>query len=439
MSRCVHWVLLGSVALIVLAGCGRNLFVEREAWRHVAEEQCLKSGTVRDGVGVTMIRPIEGPGICGADFPLKVDALGDSRVLGYDDELRPPGSIPRGSVASHPSAGYPVGTPFAVNPAYPVDTRRAPNADYRGSAPPAGLARGGEPISLSPPSLDPPGRDGSGTYATPLPNYGAPRTVPSARAAVEAYPLDRARDDALRGGYPAPANPQMAYPRDPGASVPMSPSRGQSASASIGPAAVTPNATLACPIVSALDHWIVDAVQPSAQRWFAQPVVEIRQISAYSCRGMNGQPGAHISEHAFGNALDVAAFKLADGHVITVMGGWHGTPEEQGFLHDVQLAACEQFTTVLAPGSNVYHYDHIHVDLMRRASGRRICQPAAIPGDVVAARVRARYAGRSGGEPSITGSISPSRGKRPRSRLMPDSTFEDAADRDLPRAVAGED
>ena len=69
-----------------------------------------------------------------------------------------------------------------------------------------------------------------------------------------------------------------------------------------------------------------------------------------------------------------------------------GSPEEQGFLHDVQLAACESSTTVLAPGANVYHYNHIHVDLMRRASGRRICEPAAIPGEVVAERARARYA-----------------------------------------------
>ena len=169
---------------------------------------------------------------------------------------------------------------------------------------------------------------------------------------------------------------------------------------SVGPANVMPTATLACPIVSALDRWITEAVQPAAQRWFAQPVIEIKQISAYSCRGMNGQPGARISEHAFGNALDIAAFTLADGHTITVKNGWRGTPEEQGFLHDVQVAACEQFTTVLAPGSNVFHYDHIHVDLMRRASGRRICQPAAIPGEVVAARARARYAAKSRGDTS---------------------------------------
>ena len=86
---------------------------------------------------------------------------------------------------------------------------------------------------------------------------------------------------------------------------------------------------------------------------------------------MVGAGTAHISEHAFGNALDIAAFTLADGRTITVQDGWHGSPEEQGFLHDVQLYACETFTTVLAPGYNAAHYNHIHVDLMRRASGRR--------------------------------------------------------------------
>ena len=173
---------------------------------------------------------------------------------------------------------------------------------------------------------------------------------------------------------------------------------------SAGPVEVKPAATLACPIVSMLDQWITAAVQPAALKWFRQPVVEIKQISAYSCRGMNGNPNAHISEHAFGNALDIAEFTLADGHKITVQYGWHGTPEEQGFLHDVQAAACEDFTTVLAPGANVYHYNHIHVDLMRHYNGRHICEPSAIPGEVVAERARARYAAQHG-EPAVTGSI----------------------------------
>ena len=170
------------------------------------------------------------------------------------------------------------------------------------------------------------------------------------------------------------------------------------------PAAVTPPATLACPLVSALDRWVSEGVQPAALRWFGAQVTEIKQISAYSCRGMVGSGTSSISEHAFGNALDIAGFTLADGRKITVKDGWRGTPEEQGFLHDVQLSACETFTTVLAPGYNASHYDHIHVDLMRRSSGRRPCRPDAIPGEVVAAKARAVYASKQRG-PAYTGSI----------------------------------
>ncbi len=171
---------------------------------------------------------------------------------------------------------------------------------------------------------------------------------------------------------------------------------------------VKPAATLACPIVSVLDRWLASSVQPAALRWFGARVVEIKQISAYSCRGMNGDSHAHISEHAFGNALDIAAFTLADGRRVSVKDGWKGLPEEQGFLRDVQASACQHFTTVLAPGSNVYHYDHIHVDLMRRANRPLICQPGPVSGDEVAARAAGRnpYAAR---EPAVTGSL----GRRP--------------------------
>src|SRR5262249_58851302 len=108
--------------------------------------------------------------------------------------------------------------------------------------------------------------------------------------------------------------------------------------------------------------------------------------------------------YAFGNALDIAAFTLADGRRITVKDGWRGLPEEQGFLRDVQGGACQMFNTVLAPGSNPQHADHFHVDLMRRASGRVICEPAAVSGEQVAARAgnRSPYGSR---ESWITGSL----------------------------------
>ncbi len=206
----------------------------------------------------------------------------------------------------------------------------------------------------------------------------------------------------------------------------------------VTPVTVTPAATLACPMVSELERWITTAVQPAAMRWFGTPVAEIKQISAYSCRGMNGNSRARISEHAFGNALDIASFTLADGRTITVKGGWNGLPEEQGFLRDVQGAACDQFSTVLAPGSNVYHYDHIHVDLMRRYSGNRACNPRAVSGEEVAARAAGtRHAVRRASEPVVTGALGP---RRPsisrRSRAGPDDDHRFPA---LPLAEPGND
>ena len=91
--------LVGSLVLLALAGCGRGFLFwqEREPWRREAEVQCLKSGAVKEGPGIVRIEPIAGPGICGADFPLKVAALGEGSTYGYTDELRPPGAIPGGA------------------------------------------------------------------------------------------------------------------------------------------------------------------------------------------------------------------------------------------------------------------------------------------------------------------------------------------------------
>jgi hypothetical protein len=219
---------------------------------------------------------------------------------------------------------------------------------------------------------------------------GAPPPVANGRY-TSLQPVDS------RSGYaPAASQPPDRLP-------PLGPARGNPA-ARFGPVEVKPAATLACPIVSVLDRWLEDSVQPAAMHWFGAPVVEIKQISSYSCRGMNGNPHAHISEHAFGNALDIAAFVLSDGRKITVKDGWHGLPEEQGFLRDVEASACQDFNTVLAPGANVYHRNHIHVDLMRRARRPFICEPAPVSGAAVAARA-ARHYPYAARAPLSTGSI----------------------------------
>jgi len=400
MTRGVRLYLVGSFVLVSLAGCGRGFFQseEREPWRAEAEIACLKSGAVKENADLVRINPISGPGICGAEFPLKVAAFGESSSsYGFaDDDLRPPGNV-----GNQPR--WPISPAPPQPPRYPDNTMRQPGYGA-GSNGPISLSAPGVAPEQGEIELPPEGMPESAEQGAREP-YGAPAYPPRDRYSTQ--PSERAGS-----AYP----PQAAPPR-------LGPAQGNSVAA-FGPVAVRPVATLACPIVSVLDRWLADSVQPTAMRWFGARVVEIKQISAYSCRGMNGNPNAHISEHAFGNALDIAAFTLADGRRISVKDGWKGMPEEQGFLHDVQATACQQFTTVLAPGSNVYHYDHIHVDLMRRASRRQICQPAAMSGEEVAARVSGHspYASR---EPMVTGSLGGGKTPSHRQKINEEDEFED--------------
>lgn len=168
-----------------------------------------------------------------------------------------------------------------------------------------------------------------------------------------------------------------------------------------GRVAVSPPATINCPLTVSLNRWMQNSVQRAAIRYFGKPVVGIRQIASYGCRGRNGSHRGPLSEHAYGNAIDIAAFRLAGGEEITVVKGWwRGTQRERAFLQEVFAGACAEFYTVLGPGSDRYHYNHFHVDLLvsNGARGRHYCSPR--PGS----RVPVADAGQ---DPKSTASIAP--------------------------------
>lgn len=111
-----------------------------------------------------------------------------------------------------------------------------------------------------------------------------------------------------------------------------------------GRVAVTPMATINCPLTAALDRWIRRSVQPAAYRNLGEPVVGIRQIASYGCRGRNGSHRGPLSEHAFGNAIDIAAFRLASGREVSVVQGWwRGGPGSE--------PSCGKSSLALAPSS----------------------------------------------------------------------------------------
>lgn len=133
-------------------------------------------------------------------------------------------------------------------------------------------------------------------------------------------------------------------------------------------------ATLNCGMADPLNDWLQNVVQPAAQRRFSESVVSVDIAASYSCRPRNNQSGARMSEHGYGNAIDIAAFTLESGRKITVLDGWRGRSDERGFLRLVRQEACEDFMTVLGPGSDRHHRDHIHLDLQNRRSGQHYCQ-----------------------------------------------------------------
>jgi hypothetical protein len=143
-----------------------------------------------------------------------------------------------------------------------------------------------------------------------------------------------------------------------------------------GSVGLSTHATLACPMIPNIDAWLNEIVQPAAAMYFGSSVIEVKSGS-YACRGRNNQRGARLSEHAFGNALDVMAFRLADGREVSVVKGWRGAPEEQEFLREAFVGACSYFSTVLGPGADAFHHDHFHLDLARHdpRGERRVCKP----------------------------------------------------------------
>ncbi len=143
-----------------------------------------------------------------------------------------------------------------------------------------------------------------------------------------------------------------------------------------GSVGLSSRGTLACPIIPNIDAWLNEVVQPAASLYFGTTIAEVKSGS-YSCRPRNNRSGAKLSEHAFGNALDVMGFRFADGREISIVGGWRGTSAEQEFLREVFVGACSYFTTVLGPGADVFHYNHFHLDLARHdpRGQRRVCKP----------------------------------------------------------------
>ena len=151
--------------------------------------------------------------------------------------------------------------------------------------------------------------------------------------------------------------------------------------------AVNPPPVLLCSMAEAVAQWIRTDVGPAAAGLGA-PLAAVTNLDSYECRSRNRVAGGKLSEHGKGNALDVSAIKLRNGALFNLTDPLVSKP----FREQMRALACGRFTTVLGPGSDGYHNDHIHLDLLERSHGYRICQwnvlEPVVAGDVPLPRPR---------------------------------------------------
>jgi hypothetical protein len=134
--------------------------------------------------------------------------------------------------------------------------------------------------------------------------------------------------------------------------------------------AVMPPATVRCSMAEEFVRWMRDDVVPAVQEVGA-PLKGVEIYASYQCRPRNNIVGAKLSEHGRANAIDVHALKFGNGKAVVLT----DSHAPRAIRQTLRKTVCERFATVLGPGSDGYHEDHIHMDLMERANHRfKMCQ-----------------------------------------------------------------
>ena len=135
-----------------------------------------------------------------------------------------------------------------------------------------------------------------------------------------------------------------------------------------------PEGTMRCETALALAHWMKESVIPSATALKGNGrIVTVNQASTYICRLRNNATTGKISEHARGNAVDIAGFTFENGKTIGIEPRREDPTLIGAFQRTASASACLYFTTVLDPDSDAAHETHFHLDVIERNGGFRYC------------------------------------------------------------------
>ncbi|CUX27399.1 extensin family protein [Rhizobium oryzihabitans] len=136
-----------------------------------------------------------------------------------------------------------------------------------------------------------------------------------------------------------------------------------------------PSGTMRCETALALSRWTREMMLPAAALALPEKkVTAIANASTYICRNRNSAENGKISEHAKGNAVDISTIAFDKGEPLVMKPrGEDGTPEG-AFQRAITAAACLFFRTVLSPGSDATHQDHLHLDVLERKGDYLYCR-----------------------------------------------------------------
>ena len=134
--------------------------------------------------------------------------------------------------------------------------------------------------------------------------------------------------------------------------------------------------TMACVFARQFTTWVRNVAAPLTLAYMESKLAAIETGAGLVCRTRYNMPGEKISEHAKGNAIDIAAFRLENGQKLSVKDASASTKIDGVLMRTFRATGCGYFTTILGPGSNEAHKDHLHFDYGMHGStyNYRVCE-----------------------------------------------------------------
>ncbi len=144
----------------------------------------------------------------------------------------------------------------------------------------------------------------------------------------------------------------------------------------LGAVEVSGEPTMICRFASQFTGWVRDVGAPLTYAYTGEKLVRIETGPGLVCRTRYNKPGEKISEHAKGNAIDIASFVLADKTRIDIKESPRDSKTQRDLVRTFRATGCGYFTTILGPGSNAAHEEHLHFDygMHGKTLNYRICE-----------------------------------------------------------------